>query len=452
MDLQTYRGRSIKQAALIRILLYATVVMTPLVVATLFGRPSPLGFLFELGRSCALVAFPIVCMQFILSARLKWVEHPFGLDVLYLFHRAMAIFAMSLLLLHPLLLAAGGPGSALLLELDMPWYIWAGRAGLLLLLIHGAVSLFRLTLRLEFERWRFLHNLFAAVILVFVFVHSWNAGADLDLLPMRILWVGLFLAAALAFVYHRSPRLLRQRKLRRHAYRVEEVRQETHNTWTLKLRPPDDEPCYDYLPGQFQFLTLQRGNHLPVEEHPFTISSAPTEQGYVTSTIKASGDFTATIGETKPGDSAVVQAPFGRFSYLLHPEEKDLVLIAGGVGITPLMSMLRHMRHTQAHLEVLLIYANKAEQDIVFRKELAELEGGESPRLKVVHVLSRAGENWSGEVGHVDAEKIQRLCGEKLVGKAFYVCGPPAMIQAVIKSLQKLGVPEDRIHFERFSL
>ncbi|HIE26514.1 TPA: hypothetical protein EYP66_04440 [Candidatus Poribacteria bacterium] len=110
------------------------------------------------------------------------------------------------------------------------------------------------------------------------------------------------------------------------------------------------------LPGQFHFIKLYREGGLPVEEHPFTISSSPTEKGFVSSTIKESGDFTATIGQTKPGDTASVQGPYGRF------------------------------------------------------------------------------------------------CNGDLENKAFYICGPPAMLDSILQALGALGVSKERVHYERFAL
>ncbi len=103
---------------------------------------------------------------------------------------------------------------------------------------------------------------------------------------------------------------------------------------------------------------------------------------------------------------------------MLHPEDKDLVFFAGGIGITPFMSMLRHMRDTESDLRVVLLYANRSEADIVFRNELTEMEEAEKPRLRVVHILSNPGSNWTGERGHVDREKIGRFVGP-IDGKSF---------------------------------
>jgi ferredoxin-NADP reductase len=156
------------------------------------------------------------------------------------------------------------------------------------------------------------------------------------------------------------------------------------------------------------------------------------------------------MGETKTDDIAVIHAPFGRFSYVLHPDEKSCVFIAGGIGITPIMGMLRYMRDTKSTMPVVLLYGNRQEKDIVFKTELAEIEKGGNPVLKVVHVLSGAVESWQGESGYIDQEKIEKHCGD-LEGKAFYVCGPPRLVEKTIKNLRSLGVRDKRIHVELFS-
>lgn len=436
--------------AAVRIALYIFLLLTPLSMAAVFG-PGGHGLLGELGRSFALLGFTIVTMQFVLSARLKWIERPFGLDMLFRFHKAMAVFATVLLLLHPVLLAAGGRGWAWLIGFDVPWHHWLGRVSLLVLIVHVSISWFRLALRLEYQRWRRWHNGLALLLLALGFVHSWNAGRDPSTGPLRFLWPGMVGVALAAYLYHR---VARPAWLWRHPYRVVEVIRETPDVWTIKLRPPEGRRCSDYLPGQFHFLTLSRGRGrgLPAEEHHWTISSSPTQEGFITFTIKQSGDFTATIGQTQPGDTAAVLGPFGRFSYVLHPAERDLVFIAGGIGITPLMSMLRHMRDTRADRRVLLIYANTTQSDIVFHDELAAIEAGERPRLQVIHVLSRPEAGWGGETGRLDRDKVERLCGTDVADKAYYVCGPPATMTAVLAILHQLGVAEAAIHTERFSL
>jgi len=405
-------------------------------------------FLWELGKSFALVGAVVLVLQFVLAARLRGITRHFGLDAVLRFHRGMAIFAVVLIVLHPVLLALGGGGWSLLTSARMPWYIWLGKIALLLLVIQVLAALLRRTVRLSFETWRGLHNQ-VVVILALVLIHSWVAGSDLRHRPVQALWLGLFTAAVAAYAYHK---LYVPRQGRRRAYRVSDVHRETHNTWSLTLEPPEGSHRFPFLPGQFHFVSFYRGDRYDGEEHPFTISSSPSEHNVLRSTIKASGDFTSTVGNTKPGDRVRVQGPFGRFSHLLHPEETDLVFIAGGIGITPLMSMLRHMRETDADLRVLLLCGNRAEEDIVFREELEAMARLPTSRLEVVHVLSNADPRWDGERGYVDRECILRHCGKEVPRKAFYVCGPPPMMDLVSRALRSLGVPADRLHSERFSL
>ncbi|GAH71463.1 unnamed protein product, partial [marine sediment metagenome] len=254
----------------------------------------------------------------------------------------------------------------LLTSLQLPWYIMLGKLAWLVVVVLVLSSLFYGVVRLRFEAWRLLHNVLALTVIAAGWVHSRTLSPAREHVPVDVVWWVLAGVVVVVYAWHRFIRPLR---LRKRACRITEVRRETHNVWTLTFEPPEGMEPSDYLPGQFHFLTLYREGG-PVEEHPFTISSSPTRERCLTSSIKASGDFTATIGDTQVGDRAARLGPFGRFSYVLHPNESELVFVAGGIGITPLMSMLRHMRDTQADRNVLLLYGSRTEKDIVFREEL----------------------------------------------------------------------------------
>ena len=433
---------------LVYIVIYVGLVLSPLLIVASVNPLSGQKITYDIGKGFALVGFMILGLQALLASRFKVIERPFGFDIVIRFHKHMAVFAVLLILCHPLLLAFGGAGLSLFTKLDAPWYLWAGKITLMLLLVTVLISLPQVPLRLSFERWRLLHDVLFPTIIVFAFLHSSFIGLDFDAVLLRWLWICMLAVVLIVFVYHRFVRPLR---LGLHRYRVVAVQQETANVWTVKLAPPEGEQRYEYLPGQFQFITFHRGRGLPEEEHHWTISSSPAEKNFVSSTIKELGDFTATIGQTRPGDTATVHAPFGRFSYVLHPDERDFVFIAGGIGITPLMGMLKHMRDTKAALPVLLLYANKDEKEIAFRTELAEMERGKYPNLKVVHFLSNPAKGWNGETGRLDREGIERWCGKTIKEKAFYICGPPGLLEATIANLRALGVPDGRMHIEIFS-
>jgi len=436
------------RAALYRILPYLFLILLPVFITTAAVLGGPDKFAYNLGRAFALMAFVILALQFALAARLHVLERPFGLNLIFPFHRNMAVLALLLLVSHPFLMAYGGGGWELLWG-DNTWYIWVGRLTLLTLLLNIIITLVYKPLKVSFETWRKGHNISGPAILIMGFIHSWNASIDFTLTAMQVLWVFFLFQAVVLYWYHR---FLLPARLRREPYRVVDVQQETHNVWTLKFAPPEGQTRFNFMPGQFQFVTLLRGRGLPEEEHHFTISSSPTEQDFHTSTIKSSGDFTATIGETRPGDLAAIEAPFGRFSSVFYQGNRDFIYIAGGIGITPLMSNLRYMHAIKAEHRILLLYANRTEADIVFQEELACLEVQPKPELNVVHILSRPGETWQGEKGHLDREVIVRLTGDRLATAMIFLCCPYPMIKNIRRILRALGVPEERISIEYFSL
>jgi ferredoxin-NADP reductase len=146
-----------------------------------------------------------------------------------------------------------------------------------------------------------------------------------------------------------------------------------------------------------------------------------------------------------------VHGPFGRFSHTFHRDEQDLVFVGAGVGITPHMSMLRYMCDVGQPRQVLLVYASRTPADILFQDELRSMQAGGLPGLKVVPVLSNPPADWPGETGRLDAERLLQLAGGP-AGKAFYLCCPPAMTEALIRGLGGQGVSRARIHADYFSI
>ena len=434
-------------AAVAVIISYLIIVLAPMMLAWLFFPTVPRPFLRLLGMMCAMVAMPILILQAVTAARLRPISRHFGLDMVLRFHKGMAAFALVLLLCHPVLIAAASGRWSLITHFNQPWPFLLGKVALLLMVIQGVTSLFQRRL-LAFEKWRIIHNQ-AVLIWLLGWTHSFMLGEDLKLMPLRILWVIAGLAVFGFYLYHKVyvPKVTA-----RHAWSVAEVRQETHSVWTLTFQPPPDVAHFPYWPGQFRYVSLWRpGRPFNNEEHHFTISSSPTQPGRHASTIKESGDFTRTIGQTRPGDKARIQGAYGRFSHVFYPEEKNLVFIAGGIGITPFMSMLRYMRDMHQDLNVLLLYANKTEGDIVFREELAQIEAGPTPHLKTIHVLSEPDARWQGDKGQIDRPILERFCGP-VAGKAFYLCGPTGLMDKAEAALRGMRVPVDLIHSERFYL
>ncbi len=153
------------------------------------------------------------------------------------------------------------------------------------------------------------------------------------------------------------------------------------------------------------------------------------------------------MGQTRAGDRALLEGPFGRFS-LVHDSAERFLFVSAGVGCTPMMSMLRFLRDTSDDRPVLFLCVNRAEADIAFRAELEAMPAS----VQVVHVLSRPGETWRGVRGHLDETVLRKLAASWLPSAAAFVCGPPAFMLGVSTALRQLGMPRARIHVERFSV
>lgn len=442
------RCRHPSRAMAIRIVLYAVLLALPLAVSAVVQPQSegePHTFLELLADNFGLIGFTIVCVQFVIAARLQWLEWPFGLDGLFRFHRAMALFASALLISHPLLMVLDGE-TELISQLEAKWPIQLGRLALGVVLALIATSVFWRRLHRTFEQWRRSHNALTVILLLLVSIHSLFAGDDLKAWPMQAIWAGLLTAALVAYAHHKFMWHRRTSAW----YEVSDVRQETHDAWTLVLKPAGHDAALRYLPGQFHFITLYRSG-IPPEEHPFSISSSPGDPGVLASTIKESGDFTHTIKHTKRGDRALVRGPYGRFSHLLAPPADRLVFLAGGVGITPFISMLRYMRDSGEWCPTVLLYANKTEYDILFRAELDAIAQQSRGQVRVVHILTRAEESWVGEQGRLDMARLRRYASP-IMGTRFYVCGPPPMIWSAVALLEQAGVDSRHVHSELFAL
>jgi predicted ferric reductase len=424
---------------------YPVLILTPLALFAIASPNSNRAPIAEMGVDGALVAFAILALQFVISARLPWIEAPFGLDVVLRFHRAMASVAMGLLSIHPLLVASG-ESWGLLTRWRAHWPIWAGRLALLLLLAHVAAAISRRVMPLRYETWRQIHTAVAFLLLGFAFLHSLALGNDFQSKAARTFWALLPLIACSAWLY---GRLVRPWLLGRKSYRVVSITSEAPRVWTLTLEAPIDRPLH-YAPGQFLFLRPQCSEVL-AEEHPFSIASSPSPGGRISLTIKECGDFTSTIGRIKPGDLATVHGPFGRFSHVFQRNGDDLVFVAAGIGITPLMSMLRYMRDRREPRRVLLVYANRCATDIVFRNELEQIDSGGFPTLKTIYILSRPPRDWLGRTGRLDTASLRSLCGG-FSDKAFFICCPPIMTSELIRGLRNAGVAPERIHADYFGL
>jgi predicted ferric reductase len=305
-------------------------------------------------------------------------------------------------------------------------------------------SLWRKQLRIHYDAWRVWHALLAVVALSLALTHIAGIGYYSELPWKRALWIIIGLSCLAVVVY---VRLIRPARMLKRPWRVVEVIEERGSAWTLVLRP-EEHGGFMFLPGQFAWLTLER-SPFAMKEHPFSIASSAEIPGELRFTIKELGDFTRRIGRIRPGTVAWVDGPYGTFSLDRMPAP-GYIFVAGGVGIAPVMSMLRTLDERGDKRPLQLFYAYNTWERLTFREELEELR--KRLDLTIVYVLKEPPVDWRGETGflsesifarHLPADRAQREC---------FICGPTPMIEVAEKSLAQEGVPRGRIHSELFDL
>lgn len=425
------------------IVAYLVAVTLPLVLSSLVGGP-PRQFHQELASGLGILAFSMILVEFILSGRFKTISNGVGLDVTMRFHQIMARTALVFALLHPFLYQgtpSGGPRPwdptrQLTLTTDFS-PLSTGIAAYLLLAGLVVMAIGRTQLGYKYETWRLLHGIGALLIAVLLLHHTVYAGRYGSQPVMTWWWLAMTGVAvgSLLTVYLLVP--LRQKA---RSWRVASVVQLTPKQWELTVEPVGHRGL-NYRAGQFVWLNV---GHSPfsMKENPFSISSAPAAGPELSFMIRELGDFTRTIGQIKTGTVAYLDGPYGNLS-VDGRVEPGVALIAGGVGLAPLLGILRQLRLTGDSRKHKLIYGNRVIDQIAYREELGEEE--------VVYVLSEPPEHWHGEAGFIDEGLVDRVFSEREFSEwAFVMCGPTIMMNIVEDHLIRRGTPSHRILSERF--
>ncbi len=424
---------------------YLCLVLTPLFVLLLTPGPSGSGFWWDFPIALGFAGTSMMGAMFVLTARFRRATAPFGIDLIYYFHRWIALVAFVFILAHPAILVFLEP--SLLSDLRpsvISWHMLAGIASIVALTVLIATSLWRQQLRIHYDAWRIWHALLAITALGLAIVHIEGVGVYVSSPWKRLLWVTIS-ACCLALLFY--VRLIKPLVLLKHPYQVEQVVKERGDAWTLVLRP-QGHSGFTFMPGQFAWLTL--GNSpFALKEHPFSISSSAMQPQMIHFTIKELGDFTRGIKEVSPGQTAYLDGPYGAFSIDRH-QSSDYVFIAGGIGIAPIMGMLRTLADRGDDRSLLLFYAYNTWEDLTFREELENLRG--QLNLNVVYVLADPPNDWQGETGFITDDLLARHLPVNFNEHEYYLCGPVVMTELVEKALRRQGVPLHRIHSELFNL
>ena len=232
------------------------------------------------------------------------------------------------------------------------------------------------------------------------------------------------------------------------------IKQVSMGIWELVLKHPAAKQM-NYQAGQFAWLKI--GSSSPMPENPFSIASCSKKNSSeISFLIKGVGDFTHQIGQLQIGQKMFVDGPYGNFGVEAFSVKHDQqVMIAGGVGIAPMISILRQMERDQdtslMNKQILLIYGNRVVEQAVNLKDMVKLESFKN--LEVVHLVSEPTSDWQGLTGVLDATTLERILSANQINPKtaqFLICGPAEMIDSVETSLDQFGAPLTNIASEKF--
>ncbi|MCF6282651.1 MAG: ferric reductase-like transmembrane domain-containing protein [Candidatus Polarisedimenticolaceae bacterium] len=433
-------------SALCWLSVYLVLVLAPLFVLLTGSVPAGSGFWWDFSMALGFTGMAMMGVQFFLTARFRHVSAPFGIDIIYYFHRYLALMAFGLIFLHFLIIRIDNVEAlGVINPLQASWYMTAGRASLMLFALLIITSLWRKPLRIHYDEWRMLHIGLAVAAFLLALGHIEGVGYYIDAPAKRWLWSGYTLFWVLLIVY---VRLIKPWQMHHRPYRVTEVRQERSNSWTLALEP-DGHEGMRFKPGQFAWLTL-RESPWHVKEHPFSFSSSAARQDRLEFTIKELGDFTRTIKETQIGEIAYLDGPYGAFSVDRYRGAPGFVFIAGGVGAAPIVSILSTLADRHEHRPLWFIYSNNCWEDVIFREALETLK--ERLDLRLIHVLAEPPTGWKGETGFITQALLRKALPSDMKKYEYFLCGPKPMSDAVQQELHTLQVPLGKVHFELFDM
>jgi predicted ferric reductase len=401
--------------------------------------------LTSLGRLTGLLGAYAALLQVVLLARLPWLERLVGFDRLTVWHRWNGHATLELVLAHVVLTVYG---YALTDRISLPKEIstmlgggiYPGMitatvgTGLLIAVVVSSVVIVRR--RLRYEAWHLVH-LVAYAGIALAWFHQIPTGNELAYDHVAAdYWRALY-AATLALVLgfrFVAPVV----KSLRHRLRVAEVVHEAPGVVSLRVAGRNLEQL-GARPGQFflwRFLDRRRW----WSAHPFSLSERPDGRS-LRITVKALGDFSGGVADVAPGTRVIAEGPFGVFTEAARRREKVL-LVAGGIGITSVRALMEDM-----HGDVAVIYRVVDERDIVFRDELERLAEQRGVRLLFV-----VGDHRTRDGRRLLSPRHLRELVPDIAERQVYVCGPPAMAEALERNVRRADVPGRFIHTEKFAL
>lgn len=401
--------------------------------------------LLAFARLAGLMAVYFVLLQFVLRGRAVWIEEAFGLNNLSTVHRLNGYLSLSFIVTHVLLILTSYSLFANTNVFTQLITFISTYTDLLMAFLAATLfvsivffSIYIVRKRLKYETWYYIH-LASYLAVLLAWGHQLEFGGDFFQDAFVWYWYGLYL-----FVFGNLLifRFLRQGYLFwKYRFRVANLVKEADGAMSVYISG-NNLSEFMIKPGQFMILRFLDAKRW-WQAHPFSLSFVP-QNNMLRVTIKNVGDFTAEIPGLKKGTPILLDGPLGTFTSE-HAVKDKYLFIAGGVGITPIRSLIEELAPLKKNM--VLLYSNKT-TDIIFKKELDSL----SAKYKFpIHYIVTEDPSYKGEKGRIDGEKIKRLVPDFLK-RDIFLCGPPPMMNALIKNLQALGAQHRSLHYEKFDL
>ena len=393
----------------------------------------------SVSRLAALIGSYFSLVGLVLIARIPWIERSVGHDKLVRWHRKLGPWSLYLIFFHVLLVGLGYAGTDRIstivelwrMTLKYPWMIEAD-IGFFLMIAAGVTSYKKARATMTYETWWTIHVLtYGAIALGFM--HQVLAGAMFIGHPLsKYFWEGLYIASGAVIVIWRMA-IPFVRSLR-HDLKIDHVTVEGPGIVSVVMRGRNLHKL-DAQGGQFfSWRFLQRGHFLV--SHPYSLSAAP-QKNYMRVTIKDLGDHSSDVINLKAGTRVFFEGPYGTF-VASKANSGHIVLIGGGVGITPLRALLDEIDPSKS---VDLLYRVSTEEELIFRKEL---DAAAAHRGARIHYLVG-----SRKIHPMTAPYIAKFVPQ-FKDSEVYVCGPTPLVERVFQSAKDAGIPKNRVHTEEF--
>jgi sulfoxide reductase heme-binding subunit YedZ len=328
---------------------------------------------------------------------------------------------------------------AILGDISKRRYITVGFLGWVCLGALATTSTAGWVRRLGLKRWQRMHRLVYLSAAAAVIHYYWLVKSDIRLPAMYGAILAVLLAARVPWLW---------KKARKGGFRVRltRIHRETNDAVTLTFSQLSGKTLQS-KPGQFlTFNWVINGQTLP---RSYSISSSPSRAGSFDVTVKKQGVVSTFLNESaREGLTVVANGPYGRFVLDLA-EHSAPVFFAAGSGITPILSMLRHIKEVSPQCDVILFYASRDERQIIFKAELDRLAARLS-KFRFVPIVTRPTVEWAGERGELTKEMVLKTL-PAVENRTFFLCGPAGFMTAVSGILTALGVGANQIHQERFA-